>query len=167
MVSKASDDFPDPDGPVNTISRPRGRSRSTPFRLCCRAPRSTMERVRSAAAAEDRDGADTEAVGGMMGTNNGNASIGRRMPRVPWKFSQSGLRRALIVPLRRGCSMWALIHADGLAVRTQGMRGGGLSCCGTGCAPSGKDESTGRARVDVRLISTLRLLTPIPVLQPV
>src|SRR5690606_22033582 len=39
MVSKARDDFPDPDGPVKTTSRLRGISRSIPFRLCWRAPR--------------------------------------------------------------------------------------------------------------------------------
>src|SRR5690349_23469555 len=38
MVSKASEDLPDPDRPVNTISASRGRSRSTPRRLCSRAP---------------------------------------------------------------------------------------------------------------------------------
>ncbi len=83
-----------------------------------------MERVRSASAAEDRDGADTEAVGGMMGTIKSNASISRRMPRVSWKFSQSRLRRVLILPLRRAYSMRTLLHADGPAFRSPGMRGG-------------------------------------------
>src|SRR4051812_7152796 len=40
-VSKAREDFPDPDRPVNTTSASRGRSRSTFFRLCSRAPRIT------------------------------------------------------------------------------------------------------------------------------
>src|SRR5437660_11124528 len=39
MVSKASEDLPEPDSPVNTISASRGISRSTFFRLCSRAPR--------------------------------------------------------------------------------------------------------------------------------
>src|SRR5436190_2714879 len=39
MVSKASEDLPEPDKPVNTISASRGISRSTFFRLCSRAPR--------------------------------------------------------------------------------------------------------------------------------
>src|SRR5919206_2560183 len=39
MVSKASDDFPDPDRPVKTISRSRGSSMLTFLRLCSRAPR--------------------------------------------------------------------------------------------------------------------------------
>src|SRR5690606_10669296 len=39
IVSKASDDFPDPDTPVTTTSAPRGRSTSIPFRLCSEAPR--------------------------------------------------------------------------------------------------------------------------------
>src|SRR5438445_4793679 len=42
MVSKASDDFPDPDSPVKTTNLSRGMVRSTSFRLCSRAPRITM-----------------------------------------------------------------------------------------------------------------------------
>src|SRR5205809_7920720 len=42
MVSKASDDLPLPDNPVNTINASRGISRSTFFRLCSRAPRTWM-----------------------------------------------------------------------------------------------------------------------------
>src|SRR4051812_2663197 len=38
MVSKASEDFPDPEGPVSTISRRCGSERVKPRRLCCRAP---------------------------------------------------------------------------------------------------------------------------------
>ena len=37
-VSKASEDLPEPDSPVNTTMRLRGNSRSTFFRLCSRAP---------------------------------------------------------------------------------------------------------------------------------
>src|SRR3954471_13625845 len=42
MVSKASDDLPDPDRPVSTTSLSRGRSRSMFLRLCSRAPRMEM-----------------------------------------------------------------------------------------------------------------------------
>src|SRR3546814_19802812 len=42
MVSKASDDLPEPDRPVITISRSRGRSRSMLFRVLVRAPRMRM-----------------------------------------------------------------------------------------------------------------------------
>src|SRR5205823_8443224 len=38
MVSKASEDFPDPEIPVKTISESLGSSRWTSFRLCSRAP---------------------------------------------------------------------------------------------------------------------------------
>src|SRR3954464_10195638 len=38
MVSKASEDFPEPDRPVNTINLPRGRSSVTSLRLCSRLP---------------------------------------------------------------------------------------------------------------------------------
>src|ERR1700735_2673274 len=44
MVSNASDDFPEPDRPVNTTSLSRGISRSTFLRLCSRAPRMVIER---------------------------------------------------------------------------------------------------------------------------
>src|SRR5215831_17789579 len=42
MVSKASDDFPDPLNPVMTVSVFRGISTSIFFRLCCRAPCTVM-----------------------------------------------------------------------------------------------------------------------------
>src|SRR5215469_4331508 len=48
MVSKASDDFPEPDSPVNTTKRSRGMSRSIFLRLCSRAPRIAMMRRSSA-----------------------------------------------------------------------------------------------------------------------
>ena len=41
MVSKASDDFPEPDSPVNTTNAFRGSSIETSLRLCSRAPRTT------------------------------------------------------------------------------------------------------------------------------
>src|SRR5918994_330842 len=43
MVSKASEDLPEPDSPVKTISFSRGSSRLTLRRLCSRAPRTTSE----------------------------------------------------------------------------------------------------------------------------
>src|SRR5688500_3054402 len=42
MVSKASEDLPDPDSPVITVSVSRGMSTSTPLRLCSRAPRTLI-----------------------------------------------------------------------------------------------------------------------------
>src|SRR5690606_6297566 len=42
MVSKASEDFPEPERPVMTIRLSRGRSTSTPLRLCSRAPRTEI-----------------------------------------------------------------------------------------------------------------------------
>src|SRR5882757_6228739 len=42
MVSKASDDLPDPLTPVTMISVPTGSVRSMFLRLCVRAPRTTM-----------------------------------------------------------------------------------------------------------------------------
>src|ERR1700722_19502338 len=45
MVSKASDDLPEPDRPVKTTSLSRGISTSMFFRLCSRAPRMVIARV--------------------------------------------------------------------------------------------------------------------------
>src|SRR5258706_5332853 len=42
MVSKASDDFPDPLSPVMTVKLLRGIETSIFFRLCCRAPCTVM-----------------------------------------------------------------------------------------------------------------------------
>src|SRR6185312_2798541 len=42
MVSKARLDLPEPESPVITTSRSRGRSRSMFLRLCSRAPRIEM-----------------------------------------------------------------------------------------------------------------------------
>jgi hypothetical protein len=42
MVSKASEDLPEPDKPVITTSRSRGRATSMPFKLCSRAPRTRI-----------------------------------------------------------------------------------------------------------------------------
>src|SRR5215469_11509594 len=44
MVSKASEDLPEPDRPVRTTSLSRGISRSTFLRLCSRAPRIEITR---------------------------------------------------------------------------------------------------------------------------
>src|SRR5687767_7571085 len=53
MVSNASEDLPEPDGPVITVNARRGISRSKPLRLCCLAPR-TMIRSFMAAKASER-----------------------------------------------------------------------------------------------------------------
>src|ERR1700694_5035801 len=45
MVSKASDDLPEPDRPVKTTSLSRGISRSMFLRLCSRAPRMLIARM--------------------------------------------------------------------------------------------------------------------------
>src|ERR1700722_6586950 len=42
MVSNASEDLPDPDRPVITVSESRGITTSTFLRLCSRAPRTWM-----------------------------------------------------------------------------------------------------------------------------
>src|ERR671919_468424 len=63
MVSKASDDLPEPDSPVKTISRSRGSSRLTLRRLCSRAPRMTSESAIGGAAYP----AEKSFRGGLVG----------------------------------------------------------------------------------------------------
>lgn len=41
-MSKASDDFPEPDGPVITVTARRGMRTVRFLRLCCRAPRTMI-----------------------------------------------------------------------------------------------------------------------------
>ena len=59
IVSNARLDFPEPDSPVKTMRLSRGRSRSTPRRLCSRAPRTTsrgasVERAAACGASNER-----------------------------------------------------------------------------------------------------------------
>ena len=58
MVSNASDDLPDPLTPVMTMSWPTGSEMLTFFRLCVRAPRTTMaERSKGADGMDVRSAA--------------------------------------------------------------------------------------------------------------
>src|SRR5471030_949386 len=84
MVSKASDDFPEPESPVKTISLSRGRSRETSLRLCSRAPRTTR---RSAIEGGYREGVtrstgqvgfDEVTRGRQLGTEVRNSAISSR-----------------------------------------------------------------------------------------
>src|SRR6188768_797917 len=66
MVSKASEDLPEPDRPVITTSFSRGMSTSTPLRLCSRAPRTRMKLCFSVMLSGNAEGPDRV---------RGNASI--------------------------------------------------------------------------------------------
>src|SRR5712692_7185863 len=57
MVSKASDDLPEPESPVNTTRRSRGIERLTFFRLCSRAPRMVMWSVGIGSSLQEEGGA--------------------------------------------------------------------------------------------------------------
>src|SRR5262245_17198001 len=57
MVSKASEDLPEPDRPVITTSRSRGMSTSMFLRLCSRAPRIAIMRPSETRASETRGSA--------------------------------------------------------------------------------------------------------------
>src|SRR5260221_10862850 len=65
MVSKASEDFPEPDSPVITTSLSRGRSTSIFLRLWTRAPRTATQ----SCAITDED---------SEGNPNGNITTGLR-----------------------------------------------------------------------------------------
>jgi hypothetical protein len=75
MVSKASEDLPDPDRPVNTTSESRGRSTSIFFRLCSRAPRIAMMRRSDAG----RDGFLFESNRSFMLPVFGDQEVRRRI----------------------------------------------------------------------------------------
>src|SRR5690606_8250027 len=63
MVSNASDDLPDPDRPVITISLSRGRSTSMFLRLWVRAPRILMASISGGSAEAMRQRKGTPDLG--------------------------------------------------------------------------------------------------------
>src|SRR5689334_709952 len=91
MVSKASEDFPDPDRPVKTTSLSRGIERVTFLRLCSRAPRIVIWSVgirtsgyplfshhgKRRAGGGDEPGARLDAALGHNGTATGVDDTGR------------------------------------------------------------------------------------------
>src|ERR1700687_16176 len=67
MVSKASDDFPEPDKPVKTINLSRGRSTEIFRRLCSRAPRITsMSDIAVQATSERTFGREPAGTGWLL-----------------------------------------------------------------------------------------------------
>src|SRR5690606_38454605 len=82
MVSKAREDLPEPDRPVMTISRSRGRSRSMFLRLWVRAPRMRMVSIAI------WQGPGWDSGGGEAGGRQGNppayrAARGGANARIP------------------------------------------------------------------------------------
>src|SRR5271170_1209858 len=71
MVSNASDDFPDPLGPVMTTSRSRGKVRLMFLRLCWRAPRTTSRSMGVGRASTRR----AEVVGECPKSSGTGASL--------------------------------------------------------------------------------------------
>src|SRR5690606_17162706 len=71
MVSKASDDLPEPDRPVITIRLLRGRSRSMFLRLCSRAPRMEifLSSLMNEGSRKVRHRSATCAAPGLRGVN--------------------------------------------------------------------------------------------------
>src|SRR3972149_6085641 len=85
MVSKASEDLPDPDSPVITTSRSRGISRSMFLRLCSRAPRMTMRSLAMLPGPRDVETVAEAPPGGRAGApaepRPPGAAAGPREPR--------------------------------------------------------------------------------------
>src|SRR3989304_10052524 len=83
MVSKASDDLPEPESPVNTISRLRGSSSEMFFRLRARAPLMTMESV-DMARPRRRAAIVPPALDGISGVGFGVRVPGNSWPVADW-----------------------------------------------------------------------------------
>src|SRR5450631_461719 len=84
MVSKASEDLPEPERPVKTTSLSRGIVRSTFFKLCSRAPRIFITRPSRAFSGGARDGggfrARPDADAGVAGSSG--AAPGKAVTRL-------------------------------------------------------------------------------------
>src|SRR5216684_2595419 len=81
MVSKASEDLPDPESPVNTMSASRGSSRCTSFRLCSLAPRMTRWLAEDSAFAGG--GGDMGPIVPQVRPRLRGRIAGREFPPVP------------------------------------------------------------------------------------
>src|SRR5256885_14563798 len=88
MVSKASDDFPDPDNPVKTISLSRGNSSETFRWLCSRAPRITSLSLTSDTVSNP--GIQGE---GREGPNRHKADGGERRSITPLRWQEIRARQ--------------------------------------------------------------------------
>src|SRR5260221_14101136 len=84
MVSKASEDFPEPDSPVITTSLSRGRSTSIFLRLWTRAPRTATQSC--AITDEDSEGNPNGNITtglGARGRDKGCGEGGRALSPLP------------------------------------------------------------------------------------
>src|SRR5690606_41056953 len=108
MVSKAREDLPEPLGPVSTISERRGRSRSIPFRLCCRALRMMMRsftpvvallgigRLQRWAGTPEQDGGSGSGRPGSLRGPVVGAGVGERSGWAVHGWSGTGLGPATV-----------------------------------------------------------------------
>src|SRR5579875_102690 len=87
MVSKANEDFPEPDSPVKTMRRSRGNSSETSLRLCSRAPRMTRREATSVdpLSAAERTG---PSRGPLRGSGRRDGVASNRSPKVEQFVSQ-------------------------------------------------------------------------------
>src|SRR5665213_2844410 len=76
MVSKASEDLPEPETPLTTVRALCGMSTSMDLRLWVRAPRMTMWSCAAASFAAPRWPADSEALRPRAGVPAGGAGAG-------------------------------------------------------------------------------------------
>src|SRR5262245_49887940 len=99
MVSKASEDLPEPDSPVNTTSLSRGMSRSMFLRLCSRAPRMEIMRASRFSRPADLSALSNRSFMGM-GTlfsaehSENDAALPVRARRYPPRKSATAVRNS-------------------------------------------------------------------------
>src|SRR5262245_32709901 len=122
MVSKASDDLPEPLGPVITTSRSRGSVRLMFFRLCCRAPRTTSRFMGRRELARTGRGwaphSAARAVDGPLADARGAVPWRPRLslPAAPGGLERSGHVRAKIWSMLKAVGGGAAIGAAGLSL---------------------------------------------------
>src|SRR5262245_50178169 len=98
MVSKASEDLPEPDSPVNTTSLSRGMSRSMFLRLCSRAPRMEIMRASRFSRPADLSALSNRSFMGIghacLKHSENDAALPVRVRRYPPRESATAVRNA-------------------------------------------------------------------------
>src|SRR5512144_1647416 len=93
MVSKASEDFPDPDRPVITTSWWRGISTVMFLRLCSRAPVTTIASAMSARLWERSPAMSRSAVASRSGDDVQDAIEVRQLQHLVYPRTDAGDRQ--------------------------------------------------------------------------
>src|SRR5258708_4851596 len=121
MVSKANDDLPEPERPVNTTRRSRGISTVTSLRLCSRAPLITIEDPVVGIA-----GGTLKSTEAWSGQSLGSQATGRV---DAYKHDLAGRERAVG---DAGASIAGRFHEEQEARMGRRLEGGGVAGGGGG-----------------------------------